>query len=109
MDVMRVKGVQGIIEFDGTTIVITKKGVGQRPREFRILADEVTGTHFKPGNWAFNGYVRFVLPGSLPAPESKSLISGGRPPHTDPHSLSIRRGANEAAEKLIAAVERARG
>ncbi len=105
---MDVKGVMGSISFDGEWITITKKEVGKQAREFRIRAADVTGTRLKPATWAFHGYLQFVLPGSAPAEELKSLISGGRPPQSDPHSLSIPRRSNEAAAKLMAAVEQAR-
>lgn len=105
---MDVKGVQGNINFDGDWITITKKEVGSAAREFRIRAADVTGTRLKPGTRLFHGYVQFLLPGSAPATESKSLLNGGRPPQSDPHSLSIRRSANEAAATLMAAVEQAR-
>jgi hypothetical protein len=36
-------------------------------------------------------------------------MQSGRPPYEDPHSLSIPRKSNDAAEKLVAAVEQARG
>ncbi|MER5461672.1 DUF4429 domain-containing protein [Streptomyces sp. NPDC002668] len=105
---MDVKGVQGSISFDGEWITITKKEVGQQPREFRIRAADISGTRLKPGTRLFHGYVQFVLPGSAPATEAKSLLAGGRPPQSDPHSLSIRRKSNDAAAKLVAAVEQAR-
>lgn len=105
---MDVKGVMGSISFDGEWITITKKEVGQQPREFRIRAADISGTRLKPGSRLFHGYVQFVLPGSAPATETKSLLAGGRPPQSDPHSLSIPRRSNDAAEKLIAAVEQAR-
>ncbi|MFI9618156.1 DUF4429 domain-containing protein [[Kitasatospora] papulosa] len=105
---MDVKGVQGSINFDGDWITITKKEVGQQARHFRIRAADVTGTRLKPGTRLFHGYVQFLLPGSSAATESKSLLAGGRPPQSDPHSLSIRHSANDAAEKLVAAVEQAR-
>ncbi|WP_330172950.1 DUF4429 domain-containing protein [Streptomyces sp. NBC_01498] len=106
---MDVKGVMGNISFDGEWITIRKKEVGQQAREYRIRAADVTGTRFKPASWAFHGYLQFVLPGSAPAPESKGLLDGGRPSYSDPHSLSIRRSANDAAAKLVAAVEQTRG
>ncbi|MCX4849851.1 DUF4429 domain-containing protein [Streptomyces sp. NBC_00893] len=105
---MDVKGVQGSISFDGEWITIRKKEVGQQERQFRIRAGDVTGTRLKPGTRLFHGYVQFVLPGSAPVAESKSLFTGGRPPQSDPHSLSIRHSANDAAAKLVAAVEQAR-
>lgn len=105
---MDVKGVMGSVSFDGEWITITKKEVGQQERQFRIRAAEVTGTRTKPGTRLIHGYVQFVLPGSAPATESKSLLTGGRPPQSDPHSLSIRRSDNDAAVKLVAAVEQAR-
>ncbi|MEV0917835.1 DUF4429 domain-containing protein [Streptomyces sp. NPDC049967] len=105
---MDVKGVQGSISFDGEWITITKKEVGQQQRQFRIRAADVTGTRLKPGTRLVHGYLQFVLPGSAPAIESKSLLTAGRPPQSDPHSLSIRRGANDAAAKLVAAIEQAR-
>lgn len=104
---MDVKGVQGSVSFDGEWITITKKETGSQ-REFRIRAADVTGTRLKPGTRLFHGYVQFVLPGSAPATEAKGLLAGGRPPHSDPHSLSIPRRSNDAAEKLMAAVEQAR-
>ena len=108
MDI-QVKGVLGTITFDGEWITITKKPVGQRGTDYRIRAADVTGTRFKAGNVAFHGYVQFVLPGARAAAESKGLLAGGRPPYEDPHSLSIPRKSNNAAEKLVAAVEQARG
>lgn len=105
---MDVKGVQGSIHFDGEWITITKKPVGQQSREFRLRAADVTGTRLKPASRLFHGYVQFVLPGSAPAQEEASLLGGGRPHYDDPHSLSIPHRSNEAAEKLMAAVEQAR-
>lgn len=105
---MEVKGVLGTITFDGEWITITKKPVGQSGADYRIRAADVTGTRFKPGTRAFHGYVQFVVPGSTPASEKKGIMQGGRPPYDDPHSLSIPRKSNNAAEKLIAAVEQAR-
>ncbi|MEV7654675.1 DUF4429 domain-containing protein [Streptomyces anulatus] len=106
---MDVKGVMGSITFDGEWITITKKEVGQQQRQFRIRAADVTGTRLKPATRLFHGYLQFVLPGSAPATEEKGLMAGGRPPHSDPHSLSIRHSTNDAAAKLVAAVEQARG
>lgn len=105
---MDVKGVQGSINFDGEWITITKRQAGQQQRQFRIRAANVTGARLKPGTRLVHGYLQFVLPGSAPAVETKSVLTGGRPPQSDPHSLSIRRRANGAAEKLVAAVEQAR-
>lgn len=106
---MDVKGVLGTISFDGEWVTITKKPVGQSGTEYRIRAADVTGTRFKPGTRFFHGYVQFVLPGSSPAPERKGGMSAGRPPYEDPHSLSIPRKSNDAAQKLVAAIEQARG
>lgn len=106
---MDVKGVQGSIHFDGEWITITKKQVGQQQRDYRIRAADVTGTRLKPATRLFHGYVQFVLPGSAPASEETSLLTGGRPPQSDPHSLSIPHRSNDAAAKLMAAVEQARG
>ncbi|MFE3122360.1 DUF4429 domain-containing protein [Streptomyces hydrogenans] len=104
-----VPGVLGQIHFDGEWVTITKKEVGQTPRESRIRAADVTGTRMKPATWAFHGYVQFVLPGTLPAAEVRGPMVGGRPPQSDPLSLSIRRKHNDIAQKLLAAVEQARG
>lgn len=106
---MDVKGVLGSVGFDGEWITITKKPVGQQSREYRIRAADVTGTRHKPATRLFHGYVQFVLPGSAPAIEQGGLMHGGRPHYDDPHSLSIPRRSNDAAGKLIAAVEQARG
>ncbi|MEV4424067.1 DUF4429 domain-containing protein [Streptomyces sp. NPDC049602] len=106
---MDVKGVQGDISFDGEWVTITKRAVGQAPREFRIRAADVTGTRLKEATRLFHGYVQLIVPGSEPAPESTSLLSGGRPPQDDPHSLSIPRRSNDGARKLLAAIEQARG
>jgi hypothetical protein len=108
MDI-RVKGVPGTISYDGEWITITKTPVGARPAPARIRAADITATRFKPGSRLFHGYVQFVLPGSHAAGERKGLALGGRPPYEDPHSLSIPRRSNDAAEKLVAAVEQARG
>lgn len=105
---MDVKGVLGSISFDGEWIIIRKRAAGQAPREFRLRATDVTGTRLKPGSRLFHGYVQFLLPGSTPAVEAKGLLGGGRPPHSDPHSLSIPRSSNGTAGELIAAVEQAR-
>jgi len=106
---MRVKGVMGSVSYEDGWITITKKQAGQQERQFRIRAADVTGTRLKPANHLFHGYVQFLLPGSAPATESRSLFTGGRPPQSDPHSLSIRRSATDAAAKLVAAVEADRG
>ncbi|MYV77792.1 hypothetical protein GT352_28245 [Streptomyces sp. SID1046] len=106
---MEVRGVQGTVEFDGEWITITKRTVGQQPREFRLRAADVTGTRLKPATLLFHGYVQFVLPGSAPAVESTGLLSGGRPPHSDPHSLSIPHRSNDGIAMLVHAVESARG
>jgi hypothetical protein len=105
---MDVKGVQGSIHFDGEWITITKKRVGQATGEFRLRAADVTATRLKPATRFFHGYVQFVLPGSPLARESTGLMAGGRPSPSDPHSLSIPHRSNEAAAKLVAAVESAR-
>ncbi|NWF25236.1 DUF4429 domain-containing protein [Streptomyces sp. PKU-EA00015] len=106
---MDVKGVQGSIHFDGEWITITKKQVGAQQRDFRIRAADITGTRLKPASRLFHGYVQVVLPGSAPAEEEKSLLAGGRPHQDDPHSLSIPHRSNDAAAKLLAAIEQARG
>lgn len=105
---MDVKGVLGTISFDGEWITITKTPIGARPTPVRLRAADVTGTRFKAATRLFHGYVQFLLPGSLAAGEGAGLAHGGRPPYEDPHSLSIPRRSNDAAEKLIAAIEQAR-
>ena len=105
---MKVKGVRGSVSYEDGWITITKKEAGQQERQFRIRAADVTSTRLKAGTRLFHGYVQFLLPGSAPAPEAKGLFLGGRPPQSDPHSLSIRPSANDAAAKLVAAVEAAR-
>lgn len=100
---------QGSIRYEDGWITIVKKELGSQAREFRIRAADVTGTRFKPGGLAFHGYVQFLLPGSAPAAENRGPMTGGRPPQSDPHSLSIPRRSNDAAQKLIAAVEQDRG
>ncbi|MET8079987.1 DUF4429 domain-containing protein [Streptomyces sp. NPDC005303] len=106
---MDVKGVLGSISFDGEWITITKTPVGQSPAPVRLRAADVTGTHRKPATRLFHGYVQFLLPGSTAAGEKSGVMQGGRPPYSDPHSLSIPYKSNDAAEKLVAAVEQARG
>jgi hypothetical protein len=105
---MDVKGVLGTISFDGEWITITKTPIGSRPAPVRLRAADITGTRFKPGTRLTHGYVQFLLPGSIAAGESSGLMQGGRPPYTDPNSLSVPRKSNDAAEKLVAAVEQAR-
>ena len=105
---MDVKGILGTISYDGEWVTITKTPVGSRPAPVRLRAADITGTRFKPGSRLFHGYVQFLLPGSTAAPARKGGMSAGRPPYEDPHSLSIPRKANDAAEKLIAAIEQAR-
>ncbi|MGW4223036.1 DUF4429 domain-containing protein [Streptomyces bauhiniae] len=105
---IEVRGVLGRISFDGEWITITKTPAGPKPAPLRIRAADVTGTRFKPGSLLFHGYVQFLLPGSLAAGERKGIAFGGRPPYSDPHSLSISRKHSAAAEKLLAAVEQAR-
>jgi len=104
-----VKGVLGHISFDGEWITISKTPVGPKPAPVRIRAADVSGTRYKPGTRLMHGYVQFVLPGSLAAGEKSGILHGGRPPAADPHSLSIPRKSNDAAEKLVAAIEAARG
>jgi hypothetical protein len=106
---MEVKGVLGTISFDGEWITITKTPIGPKPAPARIRATDVTGTRFKAGSRLMHGYVQFELPGSTAAGEKAGLVHGGRPPYSDPHSLSVPRKNNDAAEKLVAAVEQARG
>lgn len=106
---MDVKGVLGTLSFDGEWITITKTPAGQQPAPVRIRAADVSGTRYKPGTRLVHGYVQFVLPGSTAAGEKGGILHGGRPPYSDPHSLSIPRKSNDAAEKLVAAVEQARG
>jgi hypothetical protein len=105
---MDVQGVLGTVSFDGEWVTIIKSAPGRQIAPVRIRAADITGTRFKPGNRLFHGYVQFVLPGSIPASEKGGFVLGGRPAYEDPHSLSIRRKHNDAAEKLIAAVEQAR-
>ncbi|MFF8412805.1 hypothetical protein [Streptomyces omiyaensis] len=99
----------GKIVFDGEWVTITKSAAGQVPRETRLRAAEVSGTRMKQATWAFHGYVQLVVPGTLPAAEVRGPMAGGRPPQSDPLSLSIRRKHNDIARKLLAAVEQARG
>lgn len=106
---MDVKGVLGTISFDGEWVTIAKTPVGPKPTPVRIRAADITGTRFKAGTRLMHGYVQFVLPGSIPAGEKGGVLHAGRPPYEDPHSLSIPRKSNDLAEKLIAAVEQARG
>ncbi|MFF9309890.1 DUF4429 domain-containing protein [Streptomyces sp. NPDC014748] len=106
---MEVKGVLGTITYEDGWITISKTPVGQRVAPVRLRAADITGTRFKPGSRLTHGYVQFLLPGSLAAGEQGGLAQRGRPPYSDPHSLSIPRKSNAAAEKLVAAVEQARG
>ena len=106
---MDVKGVQGTVGFDGEWITITKTPFGQNPAPVRIRATDVTGTRFKKATRLMHGYVQFLLPGAVAAGEKGGLMQGGRPPYEDPHSLSIPHKSNDLAEKLVAAVEQARG
>lgn len=108
MDI-QVKGVLGSISFDGEWITITKTPVGPKPAPVRIRAADISGTRFKAATLLMHGYVQFVLPGSLAAGEKGGILHAGRPPYEDPHSLSIPRKSNGLAEKLVAAVEQARG
>ncbi|MGW2721444.1 DUF4429 domain-containing protein [Streptomyces sp. NPDC001492] len=105
---MDVKGVLGTISFDGEWITITKTPIGARPAPVRLRAADITGTRFKKATRLFHGYVQFQLPGTLAAGEKSGLMAGGRPPYEDPNSLSIPRKSNDAAEKLVAAVEQGR-
>lgn len=106
---MDVKGVLGNLSFDGEWITISKTPAGAKPAPVRIRAADITGTRFKPASRLFHGYVQFVLPGAVASGEKNGIAHGGRPPYSDPHSLSIPRRSNDAAEKLVAAVEQARG
>jgi hypothetical protein len=106
---MDVKGVLGSISFDGEWITITKTPTGPKPAPVRLRASDITGTRFKQGTRLTHGYVQFLLPGALAAGEKGGIMHSGRPPYEDPHSLSIPRKSNDAAEKLVAAIEQARG
>lgn len=102
---MEVKGIQGTITLDDDGwVTITKTPLGSRPAPMRFRAVDVTATRFKPGTTLINGYLQFHVPGSLAPGQGRS----GKPDAGDPHSLHIRKSANAAAEKLIAAVEQAR-
>jgi len=107
---MEVKGVLGVISFDGEWITVSKRPVGKQGTDYRIRAADVTGTRFKRATRLFHGYVQFLVPGSLAAGERRAGSGqGGRPHYDDPHSLSIPHKSNDLAEKLVAAVEQARG
>jgi hypothetical protein len=106
---MDVTGVQGTVSFDGEWITVTKTPVGPKPAPARIRAADVTGTRYKRATRLMHGYVQFLLPGAAAAGEKSGVLQGGRPPASDPHSLSIPHKSNDAAEKLVAAVEQARG
>lgn len=106
---IQVKGILGVISFDGEWITITKTPVGSKPAPVRIRAADIAGTRFKAGTLLVHGYMQFVLPGSEAAGEKGGILHAGRPPYEDPHSLSIPRKSNDVAEKLVAAVEQARG
>lgn len=103
---MEIAGVLGSIHFDGTWITIVKKPAGQRATESRIRAADVSAIHARAATRLFHGYVQFVVPGGIPAPVAAG--AGGRPPYSDPHSLSLPYRSNEGAEELIRAVEAAR-
>jgi hypothetical protein len=105
---MDVKGVLGSITFDGEWITITKTPVGPKPAPVRLRAADVTGTRFKSATRLKHGYVQFLLPGAEAAGEKGGITHAGRPPASDPHSLSIPHKSNDLAEKLVAAVEQAR-
>lgn len=105
---MHVQGIQGSIAFDGEWVTVTKKRAGSPAVEHRIRAADISGTTLKPASRLFHGYVQFLLPGALAAPERRGGMASGRPPATDRNSLSIPHGSNEAAAKLVAAVEAAR-
>jgi hypothetical protein len=105
---MDVKGVLGTVSFDGEWITIAKTPIGSKPAPVRIRAADVTGTRFKRATRLTHGYVQFEFPGSRAGRERTGLAFGGRPDYSDPYSLSIPRKSNDGAEKLVAAVERAR-
>lgn len=106
---MDVKGVLGTVSFDGEWITITKTPAGPKPAPVRLRATDITGTRFKPATRLMHGYVQFLIPGAVAAGEKSGIALGGRPPAGDPHSLSIPHKSNDLAEKLVAAVEQARG
>lgn len=106
---MEVKGVLGRISFEDGWITITKTPIGPKPAPTRLRAADIQGTRYKPGTRLFHGYVQFLLPDSRPSEEKQPFsLTGGRPPYEDPYSLSIPRKSNDAAEKLVAAIEQAR-
>ncbi|MFJ4925268.1 DUF4429 domain-containing protein [Streptomyces sp. NPDC088736] len=105
---MDVKGVQAAISFDGEWITIVKKAIGQPDRPTRINVRSISSTTLKPATRLFHGYIQFGVPGSDQAAERKGIVLGGRPPHDDPNSLSIPHRSNDAAAKIVAAIEEAR-
>lgn len=105
---MDVKGVQASISFDGEWITIVKKALGQPDRPTRVNVRSISGATIKPATRLFHGYIQLAVPGSVQAAERKGLMLGGRPPHDDPHSLSIPHRSNDAAQKIVAAIEEAR-
>jgi Domain of unknown function (DUF4429) len=105
---MEVKGIQGTVSFDGQMVTISKKQIGGTPVTRSLTVQQITGVTVKQANRLFHGYVQFLVAGSTAAPEKHGLMLGGRPDQSDMNSLSISRRSNEAAAKLVAAVEQAR-
>ncbi|GGV45623.1 DUF4429 domain-containing protein [Streptomyces spectabilis] len=105
---MDVKGVQASISFDGEWITIVKKEVGAPDRTARTNVRSISGTTCKPATRLLHGYIQLAVPGAVQAKEKKGIFLGGRPPHSDPNSLSIPYRSNDAAAKIVAAIEEAR-
>ncbi len=69
MQALSVKGHNGTVTFDGSTVTITRTGFLARATvgkgEKRIPLRHITAVQFKAAGWAVNGYIQFTLAGGV--------------------------------------------
>lgn len=68
-----VKGMNGTIDFDGSTLTITRKGIGNRGSKI-IPASSVGGVQIRPATTLVNGFIQFSIVGEV----SRSSGGAGR-------------------------------
>jgi len=70
---IKVKGLTGIVTFDGQTVTITRKGLsqfnsGRGQAEVSLPVEEITGLDWTAANFITNGFIRFLVAGEIPKP-----------------------------------------
>ena len=83
---LEARGVDGTVQFDGATVVISFTGLIRFQRrirrravdEIRIPVAELSDVQFQPSSLMWNGYLRFVVKGvetAEPPPDAKPVVA----------------------------------